>query len=110
MILTYPSRVNIYTIADLTSRVRRGPKCYPGARYIIMEDNSMIDLDGPDRHTIELKPGMIVERHLIDGDYVLLNRQPTLHKPSIMAHRVKINPDPRALSWQMHIVSGSYFV
>jgi DNA-directed RNA polymerase I subunit RPA1 len=33
-----------------------------------------------------------VGRHLRTGDVVLVNRQPTLHKPSIMAHRVKVLP------------------
>lgn len=36
--------------------------------------------------------GMIAERALEDGDYVLLNRQPTLHRMSMMAHKVKILP------------------
>lgn len=38
----------------------------------------------------ELKYGDIVERHLIDGDVVLFNRQPSLHKLSIMAHLVSV--------------------
>lgn len=37
----------------------------------------------------ELRFGDIVERHLIDGDIVLFNRQPSLHKLSIMAHIVR---------------------
>jgi len=40
----------------------------------------------------ELKYGDIVERHLIDGDVVLFNRQPSLHKLSIMAHLAKVKP------------------
>jgi DNA-directed RNA polymerase II subunit RPB1 len=32
-----------------------------------------------------LKPGWIVERHLRNGDWVVFNRQPSLHKASIMA-------------------------
>lgn len=31
-----------------------------------------------------------VYRHIRDGDIVILNRQPTLHKPSMMAHKVKV--------------------
>jgi DNA-directed RNA polymerase II subunit RPB1 len=42
------------------------------------------------KDTIELHYGYIVERHLMDGDIVLFNRQPTLHKMSMMGHRVKI--------------------
>ena len=33
-----------------------------------------------------------VERHLRDDDLVIFNRQPTLHKMSMMGHRVKILP------------------
>ena len=40
----------------------------------------------------ELKPGVVLERKLADGDFVLFNRQPTLHRLSIMAHEVKIVP------------------
>lgn len=39
-----------------------------------------------------IQPGDIVERHLRDGDIVLFNRQPSLHKISIMAHRVRVMP------------------
>ena len=38
------------------------------------------------------KIGMVVERHLIDGDIVLFNRQPSLHKMSMMGHRVRVLP------------------
>jgi len=40
------------------------------------------------RHADELKYGYIVDRHLEDGDAVLFNRQPSLHRMSIMCHRV----------------------
>jgi len=39
-----------------------------------------------------LKVGYIVEQHLVDGDIVLFNRQPSLRKMSIMAHEVKVLP------------------
>lgn len=41
------------------------------------------------RYAAELKYGDIVERHLEDGDIVLFNRQPSLHRMSIMSHRVR---------------------
>ena len=41
---------------------------------------------------MHLEIGYTVERHLQDGDYVLFNRQPSLHKMSIMGHRVKVLP------------------
>ena len=40
----------------------------------------------------ELKVGDVVERHLMDGDIALFNRQPSLHRMSIMAHRVRVMP------------------
>ena len=50
-------------------------------------------LTPPSAHTLAANPAMMgsnkkVYRHLINGDVLLLNRQPTLHKPSIMAHKV----------------------
>jgi DNA-directed RNA polymerase subunit A' len=38
----------------------------------------------------EIQPGFIVERHLLDGDVVLFNRQPSLHRMSMMCHRVRV--------------------
>merc|ERR1711975_116763 len=43
-----------------------------------------------DRENIHLEIGDIVHRHMLDGDYVLFNRQPTLHRMSMMAHIVKV--------------------
>lgn len=40
----------------------------------------------------QLQIGDIVERHIVDGDVVLFNRQPSLHRISIMAHRVRVMP------------------
>ncbi|MBW3016753.1 DNA-directed RNA polymerase subunit A', partial [Candidatus Woesearchaeota archaeon] len=40
----------------------------------------------------EIQPGYVVERHLVDGDVALFNRQPSLHRMSMMCHRVKILP------------------
>ena len=39
-----------------------------------------------------LQLGDVVERHMADDDVVLFNRQPSLHKISIMAHKVKVMP------------------
>ncbi|EGR29261.1 RNA polymerase domain 2 family protein [Ichthyophthirius multifiliis] len=46
------------------------------------------------RNIIEehINDGVIIERTLQDGDFVLFNRQPTLHKMSMMGHKVKILP------------------
>ncbi|KAG8834185.1 DNA-directed RNA polymerase II subunit rpb1 [Serendipita sp. 400] len=92
MTLTYPERVTRYNIQYLTELVRRGPQEYPGARYVIRDTGERIDLKYNKRTDSLLQYGWIVERHLKDGDYVLFNRQPSLHKMSMMSHRVKIMP------------------
>ena len=59
-----------------------------------MARQRILNLDAIDSTKIApiVKVGDMVERHLIDGDVVLFNRQPSLHKMSIMAHRVKVMP------------------
>lgn len=101
--------VNPYNVHRLTSMVRNGPKIYPGARYMFHIDGRMVDLDGEERHSIELATGMIVERHLIDGDYVIMNRQPTLHKPSMMAHRIMvIHADVNTFELHLAVTPGGF--
>lgn len=57
---------------------------------MIRDTGERIDLKYNRRGEIALQAGWIVERHLRDGDYVLFNRQPSLHKMSMMVHRVKL--------------------
>ncbi|TVU25187.1 hypothetical protein EJB05_27675, partial [Eragrostis curvula] len=93
--LTYPEIVTPYNIERLRELVKYGPHPPPGktgAKYIIREDGQRLDLrylKSTDQH---LELGYKVERHLNDGDFVLFNRQPSLHKMSIMGHRIKIMP------------------
>uniref|UniRef100_A0A0E0H9I3 DNA-directed RNA polymerase subunit n=1 Tax=Oryza nivara TaxID=4536 RepID=A0A0E0H9I3_ORYNI len=94
--LTYPETVTPYNIERLKELVEYGPHPPPGktgAKYIIREDGQRLDLryvkKSSDQH---LELGYKVERHLNDGDFVLFNRQPSLHKMSIMGHRIKIMP------------------
>jgi DNA-directed RNA polymerase subunit A' len=67
---------------------------YPGANYIIRPDGKRKKITSDLKQEIleELQPGYIVERHLQDGDIVLFNRHPSLHKQSLMAHYVKVLP------------------
>ncbi|KAF9466907.1 beta and beta-prime subunits of DNA dependent RNA-polymerase [Collybia nuda] len=92
MNLTFPERVTPYNIAYLQELVRNGPTAYPGARYVVRDTGERIDLRYNKRADAFLQYGWIVERHLKDGDFVLFNRQPSLHKMSMMAHRVKLMP------------------
>ena len=91
--LTYPEIVTPYNIDKLQQLVTNGPTEHPGARYIVRDTGERIDL----RHAKraggqQLLYGWKVERHLLDGDVVLFNRQPSLHKESMMGHRVRVMP------------------
>lgn len=75
----------------MSEYVQRGPSEHPGAKYISREDGTRIDLRYVrSRADLQLQPGFIVERHLQDDDVIVFNRQPTLHKMSMMGHRVKV--------------------
>ncbi|KAK6461333.1 DNA-directed RNA polymerase II largest subunit [Scheffersomyces coipomensis] len=91
--LSYPEIVTPYNIHRLTEYVRNGPNEHPGAKYVIRDTGDRIDLRYNKRAgDIALQYGWKVERHLMDNDPVLFNRQPSLHKMSMMAHRVKVMP------------------
>lgn len=91
--LSYPEVVTPYNIHKLTELVRNGPNEHPGAKYVIRDTGDRIDLRYHKRAgDIDLQYGWRVERHLMDDDPVLFNRQPSLHKMSMMAHRVKVMP------------------
>lgn len=93
--MTYPETVSRYNKAKLQQRVRNGWDKWPGANYIIKAGGGFqIMLKFANRGLIadQLMEGDTVERHLEDGDIVLFNRQPSLHKLSILSHFVKVRP------------------
>jgi DNA-directed RNA polymerase III subunit RPC1 len=93
MIMTYPQPVSSITIEKLRQCVRNGPNVHPGANMIRMKDGAFVKslaFGNREMAAKNLRIGDIVERHMEDGDVVLFNRQPSLHKVSIMAHRVKV--------------------
>ncbi|EYC06183.1 hypothetical protein Y032_0077g1077 [Ancylostoma ceylanicum] len=91
--LTFPEIVTPFNIDKLQELVNRGDSQYPGAKYIIRENGARVDLRyHPRAADLHLQPGYRVERHMRDGDIIVFNRQPTLHKMSMMGHRVKILP------------------
>ena len=90
MNLTYPEKVNRFNIYDLKERILRGPLKRDGANYVVLKDGQKLDLKKVDPSKITLDTGMQVERHITNGDIVLLNRQPSLHKYSIQAHTARI--------------------
>ncbi|HEY1249125.1 MAG TPA: DNA-directed RNA polymerase subunit A', partial [Nitrososphaera sp.] len=93
--LTIPETVSQWNLERLKKLVINGPNIYPGANYIIRPDGVKIRLDYVnDRNAIadSLSSNYLVERHLSDGDIVIFNRQPSLHRMSIMAHYVRVLP------------------
>jgi DNA-directed RNA polymerase II subunit RPB1 len=89
--LTYPETVTDYNIQTLSERVRVGYGKLDGAFSVIDSDGKIIELEGSDiNKQIQLQPGWKVERYLQNGDIVIFNRQPSLHKGSMMAHIVQI--------------------
>ncbi|KIW27828.1 hypothetical protein, variant [Cladophialophora immunda] len=91
--MTYPEVVNELNIEKLRQRVRNGPDVWPGANHVIKKEGFKNSLKYNNQLTAShLKEGDIVERHLEDGDVVLFNRQPSLHKLSILSHFVKVRP------------------
>ncbi|HUK27492.1 MAG TPA: DNA-directed RNA polymerase subunit A' [Candidatus Acidoferrales bacterium] len=93
--LTIPERVTPWNLEELRTLIRNGPDQYPGALYIVRPDGRRVRLEFvTERESLAeaLQPGFIVERHIRDGDIVLFNRQPSLHRMSIMAHTVRVLP------------------
>eukprot|EP01130_Rhizamoeba_saxonica_P008796 TRINITY_DN3562_c0_g1_i1.p1 TRINITY_DN3562_c0_g1~~TRINITY_DN3562_c0_g1_i1.p1 ORF type:complete len:1460 (-),score=409.83 TRINITY_DN3562_c0_g1_i1:93-3854(-) len=108
--LTYPEPVADYNVEWLRKLVINGPDTHPGALSVEDEDGYVQKLlPGPENKLKRIaiaktlqKPSLDSEfglrydgvkkvyRHLVDGDFLLVNRQPTLHKPSIMSHKAKI--------------------
>jgi DNA-directed RNA polymerase II subunit RPB1 len=91
MNLTVPDRVTAFNMQELSRLVANGPTQHPGAKHIIRSDGTRIDLRYvKNKAELLLAHGWIVERHLRDDDIVLFNRQPSLHKMSIMGHKAKV--------------------
>lgn len=80
-ILTYPERVTSHNIEALQQAVRNGPEIHPGANFVSRGQNKKFLKFGNRKAIADgLAIGDIVERHIIDGDVALFNRQPSLHK------------------------------
>ncbi|KAG5185243.1 hypothetical protein JKP88DRAFT_271988 [Tribonema minus] len=89
--LTVPEMVTTFNQERLLALINKGPYEHPGAKFIIRQDGVRVDLRYVrNKADLALVPGWTVERHLADDDYIIFNRQPSLHKMSIMGHRVKV--------------------
>jgi DNA-directed RNA polymerase II subunit RPB1 len=92
MNLTRPEKVTVFNKERLYKYVQNGADVFPGAKSIVRKDGRMISLKHVNTKEIVLYNGDTVNRHLMDGDVILFNRQPTLHRMSMMGHRVRVLP------------------
>ena len=88
--ITKPVVVNDRNKKFLLRLVRAGPDEYPGAKILERKTGESISLRYADRANIMLNNGDIVHRHMMDGDAILFNRQPTLHRMSMMCHIARV--------------------
>lgn len=119
MALAYPEAVTPYNAAKMRQLVEAGAEEYPGASFLLelgsSGQNRCIDLKFLKKNQrqalakkliVGLESGdlpFVVYRHLVNGDPVLMNRQPTLHKPGIMAHKVRVLQGEKTI--RMHYVN-----
>jgi len=93
--LSIPEKVTEWNLDEMRELVINGPEKYPGTLYVLRPDGKRVRLEFVvDREKIAevIEPGFIVERHLKNGDIAIFNRQPSLHRMSIMAHHVRVLP------------------
>ena len=93
-ILTVPLKITEWNLEYAKSFLKNGQKKHPGVNYIIRPDGARkkVTKEILDDLMEEIQPGYTIERHLIDGDIVVFNRQPSLHRMSMMGHKVKVLP------------------
>ena len=100
--LTVPEVVTDWNIDRIRELVRTGPKGHPGATHLSRPDGvrtNLLFVEDLDDLADSIKPGYTVYRHLISGDIVLFNRQPSLHQNSINGHYARVLP---GRSFRMH--------
>ncbi len=94
MSLTVPETVRSWNMEYLKKFVQSGPTKYPGANYVVRPDGRKKRITDEMKEQIleEIQPGYVIERHLMDGDIAIFNRQPSLHRMSMMCHKVRVLP------------------
>ncbi|KAK9289691.1 hypothetical protein L1049_007849 [Liquidambar formosana] len=125
--LTYPERVTPWNVGKLRGAIINGSDIHPGATHYVDKLSTVklppskkmrisVSRKLPSSRGVVTQPGKscdyefegkFVFRHLQDGDIVLVNRQPTLHKPSIMAHVVRVLKGEKTL--RMHYANCSTY-
>lgn len=125
--MTYPEKVTPWNTKKLQEAINKGPDIHPGATHVKVNNHMYkLSVDPPKRRAVAKQlpasrgsishPGKdpkrefeskVVYRHIQDGDIVLVNRQPTLHKPSMMAHVVRVLPGEKTI--RMHYANCSTY-
>ena len=92
--MTQTMVVNDQNVERARRYVSNGPENHPGANYVKRPDGRRVRVTEKVSEELSerIEPGWEVQRHLIDGDIVIFNRQPSLHRMSIMAHEVVVMP------------------
>ncbi|KDO24012.1 hypothetical protein SPRG_10708 [Saprolegnia parasitica CBS 223.65] len=125
--LTLPQAVTPWNVVEMRQLVENGPQIHPGANFVENERGQLIDLS---KRTFDQRRAIgktlltrsasaqgahqkhkvkRVWRHLKSGDVVLMNRQPTLHKPSMMAHVTRVLTNPAMQTIRMHYANCNTF-
>lgn len=109
MELTIPEEVTPHNIKYLSALVKNGKDNYPGANFVLrhsyrnsVQETQKIDLKYR-KKAIKLQLDDIVERHATNNDFVLFNRQPTLHKPSMMGHRIQVIDNDKLNTFRVNV-------
>ncbi|XP_047072217.1 DNA-directed RNA polymerase I subunit 1 [Lolium rigidum] len=125
--MTYPEKVTHWNTKKLQEAINNGGEIHPGATHVKVNNHMYkLSVDPPKRRAVAKQlpasrgsishPGKdpkrefeskVVYRHIQDGDIVLVNRQPTLHKPSMMAHVVRVLPGEKTI--RMHYANCSTY-
>mmetsp|Transcript_4193 Transcript_4193/g.5837 ORF Transcript_4193/g.5837 Transcript_4193/m.5837 type:complete len:1860 (+) Transcript_4193:393-5972(+) len=120
--LTYPTPVTQRNVTEMRSLVLRGPRQHPGATWVEFPGGRRIDLSKMDQRKREALAARLLSNHnkteandrvssrgltivgrqMRDGDMLIMNRQPSLHKPSMMSHYVRVLHDPNQKTIRMH--------
>ncbi|WP_435094859.1 DNA-directed RNA polymerase subunit A' [Halorubrum sp. N11] len=94
MEMTQTLNVTERNVEEARQYVRNGPEAHPGANYVRRPDGRRLKVTEKNCEELaeKVEADWEVNRHLVDGDIVIFNRQPSLHRMSIMAHEVVVMP------------------
>ncbi|WP_134669520.1 DNA-directed RNA polymerase subunit A' [Halorussus marinus] len=92
--MTQTMNVTERNVEEARRYVSNGPEGHPGANYVKRPDGRRLKVTEKNCEELATKveAGWEVNRHMVDGDIIIFNRQPSLHRMSIMAHEVVVMP------------------